>query len=64
MNAAILKLLCLLPQQAQRQDATTEQLRDLVVFANRLGMYDAADLLTTMITKADRNSFDQQPSAL
>lgn len=34
-----------IPQQGQRQDALSDQLRDLIVAAHRLGMYDAADLL-------------------
>jgi hypothetical protein len=42
-------LLAALPQQPQRQDATNDQLRDLAVFANRLGLYDAADLIRGMI---------------
>lgn len=36
-----------LTQQRQRQDALLDQLRDLIVVANRLGMYDAADFLGT-----------------
>ncbi len=38
-----------IPQLPQRQDATNDQLRDLRVVANRLGMYDAADLVRTML---------------
>lgn len=37
-----------IPQQVQRQDSLDEQLRDLVAFANRFGMYDGADLLTRL----------------
>lgn len=40
-------------QQPQRQDAALDQLRDLYAFANRLGLYDAADLIRTMTEKAD-----------
>lgn len=35
-------------QQSQRQDGSTDQLRDLHAFAVRLGLYDAADLIKTM----------------
>lgn len=42
-------LLANLPQQAQRQDATNNQLRDLAAFADRLGMYDAADSIRSQI---------------
>lgn len=41
-SADIVKLI---PQQPQRQDATADQLDDLYVIANHLGMYDAADAL-------------------
>ena len=34
-----------IPSLPQRQDSTTEQLLDLKRVANRLGMYDAADML-------------------
>lgn len=38
-----------LKQQPQRQDSTNDQLRDLAVFADRLGMYDAADLVRRVV---------------
>jgi hypothetical protein len=38
-------LLAYLPALPQRQDSTKEQLADLRLVANRLGMYDAADAL-------------------
>ncbi len=38
-----------IPQLPQRQDATNDQLRDLRAVANRLGMYDAADLIRIML---------------
>lgn len=41
------------PQQPQRQDGTSAQLRDLGVFANRLGLYDAADYLRVVANRAD-----------
>ena len=34
-----------MPQLSQRQDALDDQLRDLRLVANRLGMYDAADFI-------------------
>lgn len=36
-------------QQPQRQDSTAAQLADLRVIANRLGLYDAADAIKTML---------------
>jgi hypothetical protein len=35
----------LIPAMKQRQDGTTDQLNDLLSVANRLGMYDAADVI-------------------
>lgn len=40
-----------LAQQPQRQDSALEQLKDLHAFANRLGLYDAADLIRSLTTK-------------
>jgi hypothetical protein len=40
-----------LTQQPQRQDPCLEQLRDLYAFANKLGLYDAADLIRNMTAK-------------
>lgn len=34
-----------MPKLNQRQDSVTDQLRDLYAFANKLGMYDAADFI-------------------
>lgn len=39
------------PRQAQRQDATNDQLRDLRDIATWLGAYDAADVLRTLLEK-------------
>ncbi len=36
-------------QRAQRQDSVVAQLRDLMVVANTLGMYDAADVIKNII---------------
>lgn len=44
-------VLSALPQQQQRQDSTNAQLRDLRVFSNRLGMYDAADVLRILLER-------------
>ena len=41
-----------LTQQPQRQDGITDQLRDLYAFANKLGLYDAADLIRNITSKA------------
>lgn len=38
-------------QQPQRQDAALAQLKDLHAFANKLGMYDAADLIKSSTSK-------------
>ena len=40
----------------QRQDSTNDQLRDLRPFANKLGLYDAADLLRMMVEQPDPKS--------
>lgn len=40
-----------LAKQPQRQDSALEQLADLHAFANKLGLYDAADLIKSMATK-------------
>lgn len=45
------ELLKTIPQQPQRQDGTNDQLADLVVFANRLGLYDAADAIRTVLAR-------------
>lgn len=42
-----------IPKQPQRQDGTNEQLRDLIPFAIRLGLYDAADLMKSMVARTD-----------
>jgi hypothetical protein len=43
-----------IPQQTQRQDSTDDQLKDLRVVANRLGMYDAADIIRTLLEKGKK----------
>lgn len=37
-----------LSTQPQRQDGAIDQLRDLHAFANKLGLYDAADFIRSM----------------
>lgn len=43
------ELLRAIPQKPQRQDSTNDQLRDLMFVANRLGMYDAADIIRNIL---------------
>lgn len=38
-----------IPALPQRQDSTSEQIADLVMVANRLGMYDAADAIAQVL---------------
>jgi hypothetical protein len=45
-----------IPKLPQRQDATTDQLQDLRLVANRLGMYDAADYLRTVLDGVRSNN--------
>lgn len=40
-----------LTQQPQRQDGSVDQLRDLHAFAVKLGLYDAADVIKTLVNK-------------
>ncbi len=42
-------LLASIPQERQRQDATRDQLLDLIGVANKLGMYDAADYIQLIL---------------
>lgn len=42
-------ILAQIPQQPQRQDSTKAQLADLHAFANRLGLYDAADAIKAIV---------------
>ena len=41
-----------IPKLTQRQDSLLDQLQDLILVANRLGMYDAADLVMEFTKKA------------
>ena len=38
-----------IPQQEQKQDALNDQLRELVIAGNRLGLYDAVDVIQRQI---------------
>ncbi|WP_409286882.1 hypothetical protein [Pseudomonas guariconensis] len=49
MHDQLQKLLDQIPQQPQRQDSTKAQLADLHAFANRLGLYDAADAIKAIV---------------
>jgi hypothetical protein len=40
-----------IPQQPQRQDGTNAQLLDLMSFAHRLGLYDAADFIRIVVER-------------
>lgn len=43
-------LLSLIPVMNQRQDSVEEQMADLRMVANRLGMYDAADAIGQLLS--------------
>lgn len=49
------KLLKLIPQQPQDQGALNDQLRQLQAFANKLGLYDAADFISEVIKDRKKN---------
>lgn len=49
MTNGTFRILKSISQQPHRQDALADQLRELKVVANRLGMYDAADLIQTLV---------------
>lgn len=51
MNANLTAVLNTIPQQPQRQDGSNDQLQDLHAFANRLGLYDAADVIRVLIAR-------------
>jgi len=48
------EVLALVPQQRQRQDATNDQLKSVMAMANRMGCYDAADVLRGLIERSSR----------
>jgi hypothetical protein len=43
------------PQQPQTQAALSDQLRVLQAFANRLGLYDAADCVARSLPSINKN---------
>ncbi|MHC5208771.1 hypothetical protein [Pseudomonas chlororaphis] len=51
MSDQLKQLLEQILQQPQRQDSAKAQLAELHAFANRLGLYDAADAIKAMIGK-------------
>ncbi|WP_413460564.1 hypothetical protein [Herbaspirillum huttiense] len=51
MTNKIQELLKLIPAQAQRQDSTNDQVRDLYAIAVHFGLYDAADLVKIIAEK-------------
>lgn len=54
MQAALQEVLKQTPRQPQRQDSTNDQLRDLRDFANKLGMYDAADVIRNLLERTSK----------
>lgn len=52
MTERMKQLLELIPQQPQRQDSAAAQLADLQAFANRLGFYDAADVIKDIVRRS------------
>lgn len=48
MNEQLKAILEQIPQQPQRQDSANAQLIELYAFANRLGLYDAADVIKSI----------------
>lgn len=55
----IREILCMLPQITQRQDSTIDQLSDLILIANKIGMYDAADTINNIIQNNQHNKCDK-----
>jgi hypothetical protein len=49
MDDALVEVIKAIPQQAQRQYDTNEQLRLLQTAANKLGLYDAADRIRDLL---------------
>jgi hypothetical protein len=52
-NVPIKEIVAALPNLPQRQDSVVEQARDLWAVANRLGCYDVADLLRSVVLHHD-----------
>lgn len=49
MDEALNRVIAEIPQQPQRQYGTDEQLRVLQAAANKLGLYDAADVIRNLL---------------
>lgn len=45
----IMDIVLALPKLGQRQDSTADQLLDIMMVANRLGCYDAADVIRNIL---------------
>ena len=56
MQANLKAELAKIAQQPLRQDSELEQLRDLRAFANKLGLYDASDLIRRLTRELPSNS--------
>jgi hypothetical protein len=50
-DTALQEVIAKIPQQTQRQYGTDEQLRLLYDAANKLGLYDAADVIARRLRK-------------
>jgi hypothetical protein len=50
-----------IPKLPQRQDSLNAQICDLIIVANRLGMYDVADFLAQPNTFHLKKEFDKRP---
>lgn len=53
------KVLQQIPKLVQRQDSTEQQLLDLIPIANRLGMYDAADVIQRLCDQRISNKLKE-----
>lgn len=51
MTKNLAEILETIPQQHQRQDGAKDQLNDLICFANKLGLYDAADVISVLTNR-------------
>jgi hypothetical protein len=63
MNSTLTDVLAGIDQQPSSTDGTLDQLRSLWGFGNRLGLYDAADFLRGLITRADTRKIDVKAPA-
>ena len=49
-KSSLSNLLSTIPIFAQRQDSVSNQLRDLILVAHRIGLYDASDVIKPWCT--------------